>query len=274
MRKSNKKGVSTMKKLIAIIISLVMLLTMAACAPSEGTTDPATDAPTEKPTEKPTEAPTNAPTDPEPTDPPAPTDPEPTDPPTLQDAGYCAVGIIDAEAGTAKILADNGVVAEISYTSEEEIVPGNIYEFAKNGDVYQLTSPDYFNPGGWPVRTYDNAGVGNPDMLYTHDGYFGRMYPLDENCVVFIRYSETEYRIMTGNECIGLSDFPCYIEFVQTPTEEEIPSADGTIYDAGIVHLIFVAGDPGRNKVHADEAQSSFFDLEGYGWPDGDLIIE
>ena len=262
-----------MKKLIAIILSLVMLLSLVACAPNEGPTEPATDAPTEKPTEKPTEAPTDAPTDP-----PAPTDPEPTDPPappTLQDAGYCAVGIIDAEAGTAKILADNGVVAEISYTSEEEIVAGNIYAFAKEGDVYVLTAPGYINPdGAWGVRTYDNNAAGTVDTLYTHDGVYGRMYNLDENAVVFIRYSETEWRVYKGSDIIGLSEWPCYMQFVVTPVDTEVPSDDGNIYDAGIVHMIFVAGDPGRGKVHADEPQSSFFDLEGYGWPDGDLIIE
>ena len=260
-----------MKKLIAIILSLVMLLSLVACAPNEVPTEPATDAPTEKPTEKPTEAPTDAPTNP-------PTDPAPTDPPaapTLQDSGYCAVGIVDAEAGTAKILADNGVVEEISYTSEEDIVPGNIYAFAKNGDVYQLTAPGYINPdGAWGVRTFDNAGAGTPDGLFTHDGVYGRHYALTENTVVFIRYSETEYRIMTGDECIGLSDWPCMMQFVYSLEGEEVPADDGNIYDAGIIHLIFVAGDAGRGKVHADEAQSSFFDLEGYGWPDGDLIIE
>ena len=263
-----------MKKLIAIILSLVMLLSMAACAPNEGPTEPATDAPTEKPTEKPTEAPTNAPTDPEPTDPPAPTDPEPTDPPTLQDAGYCAVGIVDAEAGTAKILADNGVVEEISYTSEEKIVAGNIYAFAKEGDVYVLTVPAYVNPdGAWGVRTYDNAGAGYEDTLYTNDGMYGRHYHLDENSVVFIRYSETEWRVYKGTDIIGLSDYPCWMQFASYLEGEEVPEGSD-IYNAGTVLVMFVAGDPSRNKVHADDVQSSFFDYEGYGWPDGDLIIE
>lgn len=261
-----------MKKLIAIILSLVMLLSMAACAPSEGATEPATDAPTEKPTEKPTEAPTNAPTDPEPTDPPAPTDPEPTEPAgpaVLADSGVCVIGILDTEAGTAKILADNTAVAEISYVADFEPVTGMPYYFAKDGDTYTLTKITWINgdASAWAVRTYDNSGLGTPDQLYTYDGVTETYYDLTEDCVIFVRFSATEYRIFRGSDAITVSDWPCAMYF----NGNENPNGGNLQVSAILVCTVdtttWVDGD-------ANASSTYFFDPEGYGWDDGDLIIE
>ena len=261
-----------MKKLIAIILSLVMILSLVACAPNEGPTEPATDAPTEKPTEKPTEAPTDAPTDP-----PAPTDPEPTDPPappTLQDAGYCAVGIIDAEAGTAKILADNGVVAEITYSCEGDPIPGNLYEFVKNGDVSQLTPVVFYNAGAWGFQTMDGSGPNGIDQLYGHNGVNQFSFDLTEDFVAFVRFSETEWRIFTGSDAIKVTAWPCYMQVAVTAIEEVGPPNAQGVLDYGTCHLILVVGDVTIGQAHCDETGSYVFDPEGYGWNDGDLIIE
>ena len=264
-----------MKKLIAIILSLVMLLSLVACAPNEVPTEPATDAPTEKPTEKPTEAPTDAPTNP-PTDP-APTDPAPTDPPaapTLQDSGYCAVGILDAEAGTAKILADNGAMAEISYTSEGEVVAGNVYAFVKEGDVYTLTLPTYMNEGPWGWRTLDGSGTDGVDQLYGNNGSYGFSYDLTEDFVAFMRFSETEWRIFRGSDAIKVADWPSYGQIAVTQTAEPGENDVNANYLLGTCHLYFIVGDVTQGKLHCDEVTSYHFDPEGYGWNDGDLIIE
>ena len=265
-----------MKKLIAILLSLVMLLSLAACAPNEGSTEPATDAPTEKPTEKPTEAPTD-PTDDiviggDPTDPPAPTDPEPTDPPAapeLQANGVCAVGIVDAEAGTAKILADNGVVAEIPYTCDFEPVPGMVYEFAKNGETYTLTKIAWINgdASAWAVRTYDNNALGTPDQLYTYDGVTETYYDLTEDCVIFARFSATEYRIFRGSDAIAFSDWPCAMYFNGNENLNGGNLQTSVILVCTVDTTTWVDGD-------ADASSTWFFDPEGYGWDDGDLIIE
>ena len=77
-------------KTIALLISAVMLLSLAACTdnkpidanvPTEAPTEATTEVPTEAPTPEPTEAPTEAPT-PEPTEVPAPT-PMPTEVPVM-----------------------------------------------------------------------------------------------------------------------------------------------------------------------------------------------
>ena len=68
-----------MKKRIALLLAVVMLLSMTACGGSAepvetalATTEPATqvtEAPTEAPTEEPTATPTEVPTEPKPVDP-------------------------------------------------------------------------------------------------------------------------------------------------------------------------------------------------------------
>ena len=76
-----------MKKFLAIMLSALLVLGLAACNSAETekpTEAPTTQTPTEKPTEKPTEAPTEAPTEP-PTE--APTEPPteaPTEPPVVE----------------------------------------------------------------------------------------------------------------------------------------------------------------------------------------------
>ena len=258
-----------MKKLIAIFLSFVMLLSLAACAPGgQGASDNPTDANTEKPTDS-TEGGDiiiSDPTDPEPTN------PDPTEPPApaeLAANGVCAVGIIDTAAGTAKILADNGAIAEISYTSKAEIRTGMVYEFAKNGDVYTLTPIAWINGDAfaWGVRTFDNSAIGTPDQLYTHDGVNETLYDLTEDCVIFCRFSDTEYRIFRGSDAIQYSDWPCACYFNGTP------NPNGGNLQVSVM-LVCTVDTTTWQDGHADESSTYFFDPEGFGWSDGDLIIE
>ena len=260
-----------MKKIIALLLAVVMMLSLAACQPS---------------TNQPTNAPTNAPTDPAPTDDiviggdpttpkptePAATEPKPTDPPApavLADSGFCAVGILNAEAGTAKILADNGYIGEISYTSEEEIRTGMVYAFAKEGEVYKLSSIAWINGpnNAWATRTWDNNAAGVPDQLYTNDGVNETLYDLEENCVIFCRFSDTEYRIFRGSDAIKCSDFPCDCYF-----NGNVNPAGGNL-TVSVMLVVDVDTNTWQDS-HANESTTYFFDPEGFGWSDGDLIIE
>ena len=259
-----------MKKMICVVLSLILLLSLAACQPADN-----------QPTNAPTNAPTDAPAEPLPTKPnptlPNATEPAPTDPPAPAEMpvnGVCAVGIVDAEAGTAKVLADNGYIGQISYTCDSDLIPGNLYYFAKNGDVYTLTAVTY-HYGDYVVnpRTFDNAAAGYADQLYTHDGTNGYLFDLTEDCVVFVRFSETEYRLFTGSDAIKASDWPIWMYFAVTPHAEITTRDDGTIM-YGTTNIMLVVGDPNQGKMHANEATSYFFDQEGFGWDYGDLIIE
>ena len=257
-----------MKKLIALILSLTILLSLAACAP--GSQDASGD-PTDSKTEPSTNATEPDPTNSKPTEP-KPTEPEPTEPespPELAANGLCAVGVVDAEAGTAKILADNGAIAEIPYVSEGDLRTGMIYEFAKNGDVYTLTPISWYNgdTSAWAVRTIDNSAYGTPDQLYTHDGVNETWYDLTEDCVIFCRFSDTEYRIFRGSDAIVYGDWPCACYLFATP------DPNGGNLQVSVMLVCSVDTTTWQDG-HADEANTYFFDPEGFGWSDGDLIIE
>ena len=99
-----------MKKFLALLLALVMVMSLAACT---GTTEP-TDAPTSKPTDAPTAAPTDAPTD-------APTEgsegnegsegTEPTEPVTGKDYSAYYQTYLTEDQGTANYWDDKGSVA-------------------------------------------------------------------------------------------------------------------------------------------------------------------
>ena len=86
-----------MKKFLALLLALVMVVSLAACG---GPTNEPTDAPTNAPTEKPTEAPTTPPTD-------APTEPAPAG----KDYSAYYQTFQSEDQGTANYWDDKGSVA-------------------------------------------------------------------------------------------------------------------------------------------------------------------
>lgn len=254
-----------MKRIFALIMAAMMLLTLAACQPSTPeTNDPANSTPStpSTPVTQPTEPtedivvnPTTKPT-------------EPAQPTELADSGYLAVGIVDATAGTAKVVGDNGVIAEIKYVSAEAPVPGKIYSYAKNGDVYELNKAPFINGdySAWGVRIFDQVDYGF-DCLYTHDGVNETIYEMASEVTVFIRFSNTEWRIMKGSDVIKYSGFPCGAYFDVKPN----PNGGNQLVS---VMLICSVNLDTWVEGNADEANSYFFDKDGFGWGDGDLIIQ
>jgi hypothetical protein len=293
-----------MNKLLSILLSLGIVLSLVACVPSthlqdlqkdpaNKATTPATegfdeasepDNPTEASSENvethPTEAtqpadatePTEAPTDHteapiEPTQPDEPKTPEIE--PESELLGYCAVGIVDAEAGTAKVLFDDSTIAEITYQSNFTPVPGKVYGYSLNEGVYTLHTViwEFGQETPLTVRTFDNHDQGMPDQLFTHDGVTATYYELTEDTVVFARFSETEYRIFQGSDIIYYSDWPCICFF------STIPSQDGDGLEVTVILVCQMLWDT-MTDGNADESTTYFFDPEGFGWADGDLIIE
>lgn len=257
-----------MKKVLAIILSALMALTLAACggtgdstsSGTTGTTEPSTsttegDIVVEK-TQAPTEPTTPA------TEAPAPTD--------IGEGGYCAVGIVDTAAKTAKVLGDNGVVMSITYEGDDP-TPGGVYGFTKNGDAYTLIEATFMNGSAladpaWGLRLNDNTPSGGPDQIYTNDGTNEYLYDFTDDTVVFLRYSATEWRLFKGIDVVLVSEWPCngYFSVMENP-------------DGGnqLVNLMVVGNyDAASGIVPADVASSFFFDKEGFGWEDGDIIIE
>ena len=258
-----------MKKILALIMAAMLLLTLAACQPAApGTNDPVDSTPS-TPTEpsepsKPSEP--SVPT--EPSVPSTPTEPQP--PTELADSGYLAVGIVDAAAGTAKVVGDNGVIAEIKYSAAEAPVPGKVYSYIKNGETYELVQAAFINRdyGAWPVRVFDQIDLGY-DGLYTHDGVNETFYTMDQNAIVFVRFSETEWRVLRGNDVIKFSGFPCGCYF----TTDADPAGGNMLVKVMLVCSVDITAQP-FTEGHADEANTYFLDKDGFGWSDGDLIIQ
>ena len=195
-------------------------------------------------------------------------------PEELPAEGLCVVGIVDAKSKMAKILTENGLVFEVPYSSSSYLLPGEVYRFTRMNDVVKLAqlqlTGSYANP--WGPRMIDNAEKEIPDCIYVNDGRRGYIYELTEDCVVFIRYSNTEYRVLKGSDVITKSDYPCWVHCntISAPTEELVEGSDF----AGYTSVMMVVGDPQQEKLHADMSTSCFFDPEGLGWLNGDLIIE
>ena len=195
-------------------------------------------------------------------------------PEELPAEGLCVVGIVDAKSKMAKILTEDGLVFEVPYSSSSYLLPGEVYRFTRMNDVVKLAqlqlTGSYGNP--WCPRMIDNAELEKPDCVYVNDGRRGYIYELTEDCVVFIRYSNTEYRILKGSDIITVSDWPCWAHFntISAPAEELVEGSDF----AGYTSVMMVVGDPQQEKLHADMSTSCFFDPEGLGWLNGDLIIE
>ena len=103
-----------MKKLTALLLSLVLVLGLAACGsankPASSTTQPETSAPTEQPTTAPTESSSTAPSE--------------TEPETQPETGKTLVVYYSASGNTKRVAED---IAEAAGADLFEIVPTEVY---------------------------------------------------------------------------------------------------------------------------------------------------
>lgn len=103
-----------MKKLTALLLSVVLVLSLAACGsankPASSTTQPETSAPTEQPTTAPTESASTAPSE--------------TEPETKPETGKTLVVYYSASGNTERVAKD---IAEAAGADLFEIVPAEVY---------------------------------------------------------------------------------------------------------------------------------------------------
>lgn len=103
-----------MKKIAAILLSLLLVLGLAACdaadKPAPTTTQPETAAPTQKPTTEPTESASTAPAE--------------TEPETQPESGKVLVVYYSASGNTERVAGD---IAEAAGADLFEIVPTEVY---------------------------------------------------------------------------------------------------------------------------------------------------
>ena len=114
-----------MKKLTALLLSVVLVLSLAACGsaskPASSTTQPETSAPTEQPATEPSES--------------SSTTPEESEPGTQPETGKTLVVYYSASGNTERVAKD---IAEAAGADLFEIVPAELY----TSDDLNWTNPD------------------------------------------------------------------------------------------------------------------------------------
>ena len=114
-----------MKRLTALLLSVVLVLSLAACGsankPASSTTQPETSAPTEQPTTEPTESSSTVPAE--------------SEPETQPETGKTLVVYYSASGNTERVAKD---IAEAAGADLFEIVPAELY----TSDDLNWTNPD------------------------------------------------------------------------------------------------------------------------------------
>lgn len=134
-----------MKKLTALLLSVVLVLSLAACGsaskPASSTTQPETSAPTEQPATEPSES--------------SSTTPEESEPGTQPETGKTLVVYYSASGNTERVAKD---IAEAAGADFFEIVPT---------EVYTSDDLDWTNPDSRVSREHDDESLRDVPLTTT-----------------------------------------------------------------------------------------------------------
>jgi len=134
-----------MKKLTALLLSVVLVLGLAACGsankPASSTTQPETSAPTEQPATEPSESSSTAPAE--------------SEPETQPETGKTLVVYYSASGNTERVARD---IAEAAGADLFEIVPTEVYT---NDDL------DWTNPDSRVSREHDDESLRDVPLTTT-----------------------------------------------------------------------------------------------------------
>ena len=134
-----------MKKLTALLLSVVLVLSLAACGsankPASSTTQPKTSAPTEQPATEPSESSSTAPAE--------------SEPETQPETGKTLVVYYSASGNTERVGKD---IAEAAGADLFEIVPTEVYT---NDDL------DWTNPDSRVSREHDDESLRDVPLTTT-----------------------------------------------------------------------------------------------------------
>ena len=134
-----------MKRLTALLLSVVLVLSLAACGsankPASSTTQPETSAPTEQPTTEPSESSSTAPAE--------------SEPETQPETGKTLVVYYSASGNTERVAKD---IAEAAGADLFEIVPT---------EVYTSDDLDWTNPDSRVSREHDDESLRDVPLTTT-----------------------------------------------------------------------------------------------------------
>ena len=134
-----------MKKLTALLLSVVLVLSLSACGsankPASSTTQPETSVPTEQPTTEPSESSSTAPAE--------------SEPETQPETGKTLVVYYSASSNTQRVAKD---IAEAADADLFEIVPT---------EVYTSDDLDWTNPDSRVSREHDDESLRDVPLTTT-----------------------------------------------------------------------------------------------------------
>ncbi len=134
-----------MKRLTALLLSVVLVLSLAACGsankPASSTTQPETSAPTEQPTNEPSESSSTAPAE--------------SEPETQPETGKTLMVYYSASGNTERVAKD---IAEAAGADLFEIVPT---------EVYTSDDLDWTNPDSRVSREHDDESLRDVPLTTT-----------------------------------------------------------------------------------------------------------
>lgn len=190
-----------MKKLTAAVLSLILAAGFAACskggASGDGSRESSAGTSVSEPPIVVTEPKQTEPKQTEPKQ----TEPKQTEPPVIADptSGFCAVGEVDTAEKLAAILLPNGSIKTVRYAGDDP-VPGAVAAFATEDDIVVFTAVEFTDYSMWRVYS-DPSG----DLFYGTDGVNEFRVPFDENAATFLRFSQTDWRVISGKTPLNIA---------------------------------------------------------------------
>lgn len=173
---------------------------------------------------------------------------------------YCAVGSVDEAAKTAKVLFGNGEVKTIQWEGDAPVV-GTVNPFTKNGDVYTAQRIKTYPVYGAGFSTRDPVWASGRQKRF----WYSEMYFVTNETIFFVRYSDTEWRVLTGRDAMATdANTKIYLY-----AELEL---DGL---AKVVKYGMVVGNYGAVGTWpaANKENTIFLDPNGEGWDSGNIDL-
>ena len=241
-----------MKKLTALLLSVVLVLSLAACGsankPASSTTQPETSAPTEQPATEPSESSSTAPAE--------------SEPETQPETGKTLVVYYSASGNTERVAKD---IAEAAGADLFEVVPTEVY-----------TSEDlnWTNPDSRVSREHDDESLRDVPLTTTEvpdwDSYDTVFigYPIWWGIAAWPVDTFVKNNDFTGKTVIHPNQIPVVNEMLRVSQRDYADARAILNWDTGSGSLVSASEDGGRMNeynTHSRWARRIVLRAERYG---------
>jgi lysophospholipase L1-like esterase len=185
--------------------------------------------------------------------------------PVPEGTGFCAVGNIDQQTNTARILLETGEVVDAPYAPAPNggnvLKSGSVYSYRLENGVYTFSEPVWTSSRNTPVLANNRN-----KRLYREKSYF-----TDKDTVFFVRYSDTEWRVFKGRSAMPCKTY--LVDLVETHGSMMGVKVMDTPYM--LARCVMVTGGPLNNGLWppAKAETTKFLDPSGAGFSSGDIVL-